>query len=112
MVRWGCSVGAGTSGRLRGWSALLQGRRDQAVATLQHASAIAPTGPDSEADALDIKVLSGVFQPDAAGRAETIVGTPIDVTAMPVAIAVTVEPAGGVPAPTGDRYLVGLVSAL
>jgi hypothetical protein len=25
-----------------------------------------------------------------------------------VAIAVTEEPAGGVPAPTGDKYLVGL----
>jgi anti-sigma-K factor RskA len=27
-----------------------------------------------------------------------------------VAIAVTIEPDGGVPAPTGDKYLVGLVN--
>jgi anti-sigma-K factor RskA len=56
-------------------------------------------------------VSAGVFQPDASGRAETVVATPINV-ATPVAMAVTIEPAGGVPAPTGDKYLVGLVSAL
>jgi hypothetical protein len=29
----------------------------------------------------------------------------------PLAVAVTLEPAGGVPAPTGDRYLVGAPGA-
>jgi hypothetical protein len=29
-----------------------------------------------------------------------------------VAVAVTLEPAGGVPAPTGERYLIGTPSAL
>jgi anti-sigma-K factor RskA len=56
-------------------------------------------------------VSAGVFQPDANGSAQTVVQTPANVP-MPVAMAVTIEPAGGVPAPTGDKYLVGLVSAL
>lgn len=39
------------------------------------------------------------------GRGSVI--TPLRVTARPVAVAVTIEPAGGVPAPTGDRVLIG-----
>jgi anti-sigma-K factor RskA len=35
------------------------------------------------------------------------VATPLRVNARPVAVAVTIEPAGGVPAPTGDRVLIG-----
>ena len=35
--------------------------------------------------------------------------TPQDIP-QPVAMAVTIEPAGGVPAPTGDKYLVGVFS--
>jgi hypothetical protein len=33
--------------------------------------------------------------------------TPPDI-APPVAVAVTLEPSGGVPAPTGEKYLVGM----
>jgi anti-sigma-K factor RskA len=53
-------------------------------------------------------VSAGILQPDAAGRATTIVeaGAAFPV---PAAFAVTLEPAGGVPQPTGDKVLVGLV---
>ena len=50
----------------------------------------------------------GLLSPDEAGRAQGIFVTPADI-APPVAMAVTEEPAGGVPAPTGAKYLVGLV---
>jgi hypothetical protein len=36
--------------------------------------------------------------------------TPLDI-GTPIAMAVTVEPLGGVPAPTGDKYLIGVPSA-
>jgi anti-sigma-K factor RskA len=52
-------------------------------------------------------VSAGLLDLDAAGRVTQAFNTPPDV-ARPVAIAVTEEPAGGVPAPTGDKYLVGL----
>jgi anti-sigma-K factor RskA len=51
-------------------------------------------------------VSAGLLEPDAAGRVTQAFNTPPDL-ARPVAIAVTEEPAGGVPAPTGDKYLVG-----
>jgi len=56
-------------------------------------------------------VSAGIFRPDADGRAESVLETPPDLP-KPVAMAVTIEPAGGVPAPTGDKYLVGSVSGL
>lgn len=52
-------------------------------------------------------VSAGVFEIDNGGRVTQTFSTASDV-ARPVAIAVTEEPAGGVPAPTGDKYLVGL----
>jgi anti-sigma-K factor RskA len=52
-------------------------------------------------------VSAGLLDLDAAGRVTQAFNTPPDV-ARPVAIAVTEEPAGGVAAPTGDKYLVGL----
>jgi anti-sigma-K factor RskA len=52
-------------------------------------------------------VSAGVFRPDAAGRAAEWFATPTDLP-QPVGMAVTIEPDGGVPAPTGDKYLVGL----
>jgi anti-sigma-K factor RskA len=52
-------------------------------------------------------VSAGLLELDAAGRVAQAFSTPPDL-ARPVAIAVTEEPAGGVPAPTGDKYLVGL----
>ena len=51
-------------------------------------------------------VSAGLLTPDTSGRAAAFFSTPADIP-PPLAIAVTLEPAGGVPAPTGDRYLVG-----
>jgi anti-sigma-K factor RskA len=47
-----------------------------------------------------------VFNTDAAGSVTTMFSTPVTLPA-PTAVAVTIEPAGGVPAPTGPMYLVG-----
>jgi anti-sigma-K factor RskA len=52
-------------------------------------------------------VSAGIFEPDAAGRATTIVEAG-RAFPDPAAFAVTLEPAGGVPQPTGDKVLVGL----
>jgi anti-sigma-K factor RskA len=51
-------------------------------------------------------VSAGLLQPDPNGRDLRVFQTPPDIPA-PVAVAVTLEPEGGVPAPTGDRYLLG-----
>ena len=51
-------------------------------------------------------ISAGVVRPDPSGAITTFFATPPDIP-PPVAVAVTIEPAGGVPAPTGDRYLVG-----
>ena len=51
-------------------------------------------------------VSAGLVAPDETGRGIAIFRTPIDVTG-PVTVAVTIEPEGGVPAPTGDFYLTG-----
>ena len=50
---------------------------------------------------------AGMLTLDASGRVNATIATPVDMPA-PVAMAVTLEPEGGVPAPTGDKYLVGL----
>jgi anti-sigma-K factor RskA len=52
-------------------------------------------------------VSAGLLELDASGRVAQAFETPADM-APAVAIAVTIEPEGGVPAPTGDKYLVGL----
>ena len=49
---------------------------------------------------------AGLLAPDAQGSVNATFSTPPDIP-QPVAMAVTIEPAGGVPAPTGERYLVG-----
>jgi hypothetical protein len=51
---------------------------------------------------------AGLIQPDAQGRVNVVFATPPTI-AQPIAVAVTIEPAGGVPAPTGPKVLVGLV---
>jgi anti-sigma-K factor RskA len=53
-------------------------------------------------------ISAGLLTPDAAGNVSDTFSTPQDIP-QPVAIAVTIEPAGGVPAPTGERYLIGTV---
>jgi hypothetical protein len=52
-------------------------------------------------------VSAGLLELDSAGRVTQAFNTAPDL-ARPVAIAVTEEPAGGVAAPTGAKYLVGL----
>jgi anti-sigma-K factor RskA len=55
-------------------------------------------------------VSAGLVAPDETGRGVAIFRTPVDVTG-PVTVAVTIEPEGGVPAPTGDFYLTGKSTA-
>jgi anti-sigma-K factor RskA len=50
----------------------------------------------------------GLLEPDTSGRMQGVFTTPPNLT--PVAIALTLEPAGGVPSPTGEKYLVGVPS--
>jgi anti-sigma-K factor RskA len=52
-------------------------------------------------------ISAGLLTPDSSGIGTQYYMTPADI-APPVAVAVTLEPAGGVPAPTGERYLVGM----
>lgn len=51
-------------------------------------------------------VSAGVFRPDASGGASVVFDTPVSLP-TPSGLAVSVEPDGGVPAPTGDIVLVG-----
>ena len=56
-----------------------------------------------------IPISAGIFQADSQGNGEVLLPPlPSDVT--PKAFAVTDEPAGGVPQPTGAKILVGAVS--
>jgi anti-sigma-K factor RskA len=56
-------------------------------------------------------VSAGLLTPDASGGGSVYFETPADIL-PPVAVAVTLEPAGGVPAPTGARYLIGTPTPL
>jgi anti-sigma-K factor RskA len=56
-------------------------------------------------------ISAGMLTPDASGRVNARFDTPLDLPA-PVAMAVTLEPAGGVPSPTGEKYLVGAVGSV
>ena len=51
-------------------------------------------------------ISAGLLAPDQAGSGQSFFNTPPDIP-PPVAIAVSIEPTGGVPAPTGAIYLVG-----
>jgi len=51
-------------------------------------------------------ISAGLLRPDSQGSVNGTFATPPDIP-TPVAMAVTIEPEGGVPAPTGDKYLVG-----
>jgi anti-sigma-K factor RskA len=57
-----------------------------------------------EQKALGVALLT----PDASGHVTTMISTPPGVTRI-AALAVTLEPAGGSPAPTGDKVLIGLL---
>ena len=52
-------------------------------------------------------VSAGLLKPDETGRLTSVLDTPSDIPA-PAALAVTIEPEGGSPGPTGAKYLVGL----
>jgi anti-sigma-K factor RskA len=52
-------------------------------------------------------ISAGTFVPDAQGRSQLVADVPA-LTVRPDALAVTVEPEGGVPAPTGPKYLLGV----
>jgi anti-sigma-K factor RskA len=52
-------------------------------------------------------VSAGLLTTDPTGGGTQYYYTPPDI-AVPVAVAVTLEPAGGVSAPTGEKYLVGM----
>lgn len=54
-------------------------------------------------------ISAGLIKPDASGRVTAVFKTPPDLP-TPTAMAVTIEPDGGVPAPTGDKYLVGVAN--
>lgn len=54
-------------------------------------------------------ISAGLLAPDADGRVTVRFDTPPDIPS-PVAMAVTLEPAGGVASPTGAKYLVGLAN--
>jgi anti-sigma-K factor RskA len=55
-------------------------------------------------------VSAGLLTPDASGGGTAFYDTPPDIP-PPTAVAVTIEPAGGLPAPTGAFYLMGTPSA-
>ena len=55
-------------------------------------------------------VSAGLLQPDAKGHASIFFEMPAGLP-PPETVAVTIEPAGGVPAPTGSMVLVGKVAA-
>jgi anti-sigma-K factor RskA len=54
-------------------------------------------------------ISAGVLTPDASGSVIVRFDTPPDIL-RPVAMAVTLEPVGGVASPTGAKYLVGLAN--
>jgi anti-sigma-K factor RskA len=51
-------------------------------------------------------ISAGTVRPDDRGAVTTFFPTAPDIP-PPVAMAVTIEPDGGVPSPTGEKYLVG-----
>ena len=54
-------------------------------------------------------VSAGLVRPDQSGNVSITFQTPPDLP-QPLAMALTIEPEGGVPAPTGPRYLIGTPS--
>jgi anti-sigma-K factor RskA len=55
-------------------------------------------------------VSAGLITPDPTGSATVHFATPPTTPDRIAALAVTLEPAGGMPAPTGEKYLVGATS--
>ena len=57
----------------------------------------------------DAPLSAGLLRPGDGGDVHAVFTTPRDVARV-AAVAVTIEPDGGVPAPTGEKYLVGLAN--
>ena len=57
----------------------------------------------------DAPVSAGLLKPGERGDVHAVFTAPRDVARV-AAVAVTIEPEGGVPAPTGEKYLVGLAN--
>jgi anti-sigma-K factor RskA len=57
----------------------------------------------------DAPVSAGLLRPGERGDVHAVLTPPRDVARV-AAVAVTIEPEGGVPAPTGEKYLVGLAN--
>lgn len=57
----------------------------------------------------DAPVSAGLLRPGERGDVHAVLTVPRDVARV-AAVAVTIEPEGGVPAPTGEKYLVGLAN--
>ena len=57
----------------------------------------------------DAPLSAGLLRPGDRGDVHAVFTTPPDVARV-AAVAVTIEPDGGVPAPTGEKYLVGLAN--
>ncbi|MEO8257614.1 MAG: anti-sigma factor [Acidobacteriota bacterium] len=57
----------------------------------------------------DTAVSAGLLRPGERGDVHAVFTPPRDVARV-AAVAVTIEPDGGVPAPTGEKYLVGLAN--
>jgi anti-sigma-K factor RskA len=53
-------------------------------------------------------ISAGLIEPDTSGHVNEVFATPPDIP-QPIAVAVTLEPAGGVASPTGPKVLVGTV---
>jgi hypothetical protein len=51
-------------------------------------------------------ISAGLLTPDPQGSVSGVFATPPDIP-QPVAMAVTIEPEGGVPSPTGEKFLIG-----
>jgi anti-sigma-K factor RskA len=72
-------------------------------------AALPPAGPGKTyqlwAVTPDAKLSMGTFEPNAAGAA--VVETKLERPARPVAAAISIEPAGGVPQPTGPIVMLG-----
>jgi anti-sigma-K factor RskA len=57
----------------------------------------------------DAPVSAGLLRPGERGDVHAVLTVPRDVARV-AAVAVTIEPEGGMPAPTGEKYLVGLAN--
>jgi anti-sigma-K factor RskA len=59
--------------------------------------------------AANIPISAGLITPDPDGNMTALFPSP-DLQPQAVVVAMTLEPQGGVPSPTGDKYLVGLAN--